>query len=161
MLNLSNIKLKVSSLLSQWVRRFTVNPSGWTLLMTYWFLAFFGTSPSVVLARPHSFNHSVLPAFYSALLLAWRSLDGSFDDRLSSLVFASRDPHPRRIVSALSSKIAFFFCSMKITLFLTVLKNLGLPLVHFIGRPLDVNFILLILTVHFWTSLGRSIMVFF
>ena len=30
-----NIKLKVSSLLSQWIRRFTVNPLGWTPLMTY------------------------------------------------------------------------------------------------------------------------------
>ena len=46
-------------------------------------------------------------------------------------------------------------------LFLTVLKNLGLVLVHFICRPLGVNFILLILTVQFWTSLGRSLMVLF
>ena len=73
-----NVKLKVSSLLSQWVRRFAGNPSGWTLLMTYWFLSCFVTSPSVVPARPHSFNHSILPAFYSSLLLAWRSHDGSF-----------------------------------------------------------------------------------
>ena len=65
-----NVKLKVSSLLRQWVRHFAANPSGWTLLMTYWFLSCFGTSPSVVLAPPHSFNHSVLPAFYSSLLLA-------------------------------------------------------------------------------------------
>ena len=63
----------------------------------------------MVLARPHSFNHSVLPAFYSSLLLAWRSLDGSFDDKLSSLVFASRDPHARRVVTDLSSKIAYLF----------------------------------------------------
>ena len=104
-----NVKLKVSSLLSQWVRRFAISPSGWTLLMTYWLLSCFGTSPSVVLARPHSFNHSILPAFYSSLLLAWRSLDGSFDDRLSSLVLASRDPHARRVVADLSSKIGYLF----------------------------------------------------
>ena len=85
-----NVKLKVSSLLSQWVRLFATNPSDWTLLMTYWFLSCFGASPSVVLARPHSFNHSAFPPFYSSLMLAWRSLDGSFDVRLSSLVFASR-----------------------------------------------------------------------
>ena len=84
-----NVKLKVSSLLSQWVRRFAVNRSGWTLLLTYWCLSCFGAFLSVVLARPDSFNHSVLPPFYSSLLLAWRSLDGSFDNRLSSLVFAS------------------------------------------------------------------------
>ena len=77
--------------------------------MTYWFLSCFRTSPSVVLARPHSFNHSILPAFYSSLLLAWRSLDGSFDDRLSSLVFASRDPHAHRVVADLSSKIGYLF----------------------------------------------------
>ena len=77
--------------------------------MTYWFLSCFGTSPSVVLARPLSFNHSILPAFYSSLLLAWLSLDGSFDDRLSLLVYASRDPHARRVVADLSSKIAYLF----------------------------------------------------
>ena len=81
-----------------------MNPSDWTLVMTYWLLSCFGTSPSVVLVRPHSFNQSVLPAFYSSLLPAWRSLDGSFDDRLSSLVFASGDPHARRVVAGLSSK---------------------------------------------------------
>ena len=113
----------------------------------------------MVLARPHSLNHSVVLAFYFSLLLAWRSLDGSFDDRLSSLIFASRDPHARRVVADLSSKI--FSCLMKTTLFLIVLKNLGLPLAHFIGRPLGINFILLILTVQFWTFLGRSLMLLF
>ena len=63
----------------------------------------------MVLARPHSLNHSVLPAFYSSLLLAWRSLDGSFDDRHSSLVFAFRDPNARRIVADLFSKIRYLF----------------------------------------------------
>ena len=77
--------------------------------MTYWFLSCFGTSPSVVLARPHSFNHSVLPAFYSSLLPAWRSLDSFFDDTLSSLVFASKDPRARRVVADLSSKIGYIF----------------------------------------------------
>ena len=47
--------------------------------------------------------------FYSSLLLAWRSLDGCFDDRLFSLVFAPRDPHARRVVADLSSKIAYLF----------------------------------------------------
>ena len=73
--------------------------------MTYSFLSCFGASASVVLARPHCFNHSVLHPFSSSLLLAWRSLDGSFDDRLSSLVFASRDPHARRVLASFSSKI--------------------------------------------------------
>ena len=108
-LSVVNIKLKVSSLLSQWVRRSTVNPLGWTLLMTYWFLSCLGTSPSVVLARPHSLNHSILPAFYSSLLLVWRSLDNFFDGRLSSLVFASRDSHARRVVADLCSKIGYLF----------------------------------------------------
>ena len=63
----------------------------------------------MVLARPHRFNRCILPAFYSSLLLAWRSLNGSFDDRLSSLVFASRDPHARRVVADLSSKIGYLF----------------------------------------------------
>ena len=77
--------------------------------MTYWFLSCFGTIPSLVLARPHSFNHSILPVFYSSFLLAWRSLDGSFDDKLSSLVFVSRDPRAGRVVADLSSKIGYLF----------------------------------------------------
>ena len=91
------------------VRRFAVNPSCWTLLMTNWFFSCFGTSPSVVLARTHSFNYSVLPPFYSSLLLAWRSLDRSFDDRFSSLVFAFRHTNARRVVADLSSKIRYLF----------------------------------------------------
>ena len=63
----------------------------------------------MVLARPHSFNHSVLLPFYSSLLLVWRSLDGSFDDRLSSLVFASKDSHARRVVANLTLKLAYLF----------------------------------------------------
>ena len=35
------------------------------------------------------------------------TLDGSFDDRLSSLVFASRDPQARRVVADLFSKIGY------------------------------------------------------
>ena len=108
-LSVVNVKLKVSSVLSQWVRHFAVNPLSWTLLMAYWFLSCFDASPSVVLALPHSFNHSVHPPFYSSLSLAWRSLDGSFDDRLSLFVFASRDPRARRAVADLSSKIAYIF----------------------------------------------------
>ena len=129
--------------------------------MTYWFLSCFGTSPSVVLAQPHRFNHSILPAFYSSLLLAWRSLDGSFDDRLSLLVFASRDPHARGVVADLSSKIGYLFLLDENYAVPHCVENLGLPLAHFIGRPLGANFILLILTVQFWTSLGSSLMVLF
>ena len=44
-----------------------------------------------------------------AVVVQRRSLDGSFDDRLSSLVFASKDPHARRVVADLSSKIGYLF----------------------------------------------------
>ena len=115
-----------------------------------------------VLSRPHSFNHSLLPAFYSSLLLAWRSLDGSFDDRLSSLVFASRDPHARRVVSDLSSKIGYL---------LLLDENYAVP--HCVEKckptfgaiywPSTWRQLppLLIFTVQFWTFLGRSLMVLF
>ena len=44
-----NVKLKVSSLLSQWFRHFAEIPSGWTLLFSYWCLPCVSASPSVVL----------------------------------------------------------------------------------------------------------------
>ena len=46
-------------------------------------------------------------------------------------------------------------------LFLIVLKNFAILLAHFIGHPLGVNLILLILTVQFWTSRGKSLLVLF
>ena len=153
----------MSSLFAQWFRRFAVNPSGWNLLLTYWCLSCLGASPSAVLAQPHSFNHSVLPPFYSSLLLVWRSPDGSFDDRLSSLVFASKDSHARRVVANITLKLAHLFlfaendivphCVAKLRPTFCALYS---PSTWRQPQPS-----LLILIVQFWTFLGRSLMVLF
>ena len=88
-----------------------MDPSGWTLLMTDWFLSCFGTSPSVILARPHSVNYSLLPAFYSSPLLAWRSLDGSFE-----VFFVSFRVQRSSCPQSCGGFIFIFSCLMKITL---------------------------------------------
>jgi len=79
-----NVKLKVSSLLSQCIRHFAVKCSGWTLLFSYWCLSCFGASPLVVVDDHIALNIVLCckHTFYSPLLLAWRSLDGSFVVRL-------------------------------------------------------------------------------
>jgi len=41
-----DFKLKVWSLLSQWVRRFASSPSGWVSFMSFWFRPCFDASPS-------------------------------------------------------------------------------------------------------------------
>ena len=82
-----NVKFKVCALLGQCVKRFAYSPSGWSSLMSYWFSSSFGVSPVTVLSRPFSFDSGVLPPFYSSLLSAWRSLNGSFSPFHNSSAF--------------------------------------------------------------------------
>ena len=84
-----NVKFKVWSLVAQWIKRFASSPSSWSTFMTYWFLSGFNATPVVVFSRPFSFDPGVLSRFYESLILAWRSLDGSFSASRSSLVMGS------------------------------------------------------------------------
>ena len=56
-------------------------------LMSLWFTSSFGISPVTVFSRPFSFDPGVLPLFYTSLLSAWRSLNGSFSPSHNSLAF--------------------------------------------------------------------------
>lgn len=73
-----DIKLKVVSLLGQWVKRLAKSPSGWVVFMSYWFKCKFDASPLEVLSDPYSYYSGFLPQFYKSFLQAWRDLDGSF-----------------------------------------------------------------------------------
>ena len=66
-----DVKLKVQSLLVQWVRRFVMAQSSWSGFMGFWFHSVFNSSPTAVFSRPFAFSPRALPPFYQSLLLAW------------------------------------------------------------------------------------------
>ena len=104
-----DIKLKVWSLLGQWVKRFASSPSGWVLSMSYWFSNRLDASPMEVFSRPFSFSPSRLPPFYKSLLSAWRGLDGSFSATRDSLVFGLSSCHACSPVSSMSTKLCYLY----------------------------------------------------
>ena len=105
----ADIKLKVWSLLGQWVKRFASSPSGWALSMSFWFADLFNEIPTEVFSRPFSFSPLLLPPFYKSLLLAWRGLDGSFSASRDSLVFGSSSCHACSPVSSMSTKLCYLY----------------------------------------------------
>ena len=104
-----NIKFKVWSLIGQWVKRFSCSSAGWASFLAYWFGLHFRASPQEVFSRPFSFCPRVLPPFYQSLLLAWRSLDGSFSSSCNSLVYGSSSCHVCSSVSNMSTKICYLY----------------------------------------------------
>ena len=101
------IRLKVWSLIAQWVRRFSASPSSWVPFMSYWFHCAFNVSCFEVFSRPFCFNAKLLPPFYRSLLLAWRALDGAFSSSRSTLVIASSSPHHVSPVTNMSAKFCY------------------------------------------------------
>lgn len=87
-----DVKLKVQSLLVQWVRRLVTAQSSWSAFVHFWFYSVFNSSPVEVFSRPFAFSPRVLPLFYQSFLLAWRVVDGSFSRSRVALVMASSDP---------------------------------------------------------------------
>ena len=102
-----DIKFKVWSLLSQWVKRFASSPSGWVPYMSFWFKSCFDESPLKVFSDPFSFTPSLLPPFYKSLLIAWREVDGSFSVSRRSLVFGSLCPHFCSPISLMTAKTCY------------------------------------------------------
>lgn len=87
-----DVRLKVYALLGQWVRIFVSSPSGWCVSLSSCFVSRFGVYPLDVFTRPFSFDPKALPPFYQSLLLAWRSLNGSFSHWYQTLVYGSSTP---------------------------------------------------------------------
>ena len=104
-----DVKLKVQSLLVQWVRRFVMSQSSWSGFLGFWFHSVFNSSPLEVFSRPFAFSPRALPPFYQSLLLAWRAVDGSFSRSRSALVMASTDPHQFALASSMSAKSAYLY----------------------------------------------------
>ena len=104
-----DVKLKVQSLLVQWVKRFVRAQSSWSVFLGFWFHSVFNSSPTEVFSRPFAFSPRALPPFYQSLLLAWRAVDGSFSRSRSALVMASTDPHQFALASSMSAKSAYLY----------------------------------------------------
>lgn len=100
-----NVKLKVHSLVAQWIKRFASSPASWTSFMTFWFRSCFNLSPLEVLSDPYCVVVRDLPKFYQSLVLAWRAVDGSYSAVRSSLVMASG--HAFVSASSMSAKSCY------------------------------------------------------
>ena len=101
-----NVKLKVFSLVAQWIKRYASSPASWTFFVTYWFRTRLNLSPLQVFSDPYSVVVRDLPPFYQSLVLAWRAVDGSY----STLVMASG--HAFSTVSSMTS-CTFWFRSRR------------------------------------------------
>ena len=104
-----DIKLKVMSLLVQWVRRLVSSSSSWLCFLDYWFRHHFNSSIAHVFSHPYSFDPKVSPPFYRTLMYAWRAMDGSGSSTLSSLLVASSDPFQSSSVTAASAKSCYMY----------------------------------------------------
>ena len=104
-----DVRLKVWSLLGQWVKRFASSRSGWVSFMSFWFDLCLSASPLDVFSSPSSFRPGELPPFYKSLVLAWRELRGAFSASQSSLAFGCTDPHFCVPVGSMSTKSCYLF----------------------------------------------------
>ena len=104
-----DVKLKVQSLLVQWVKRYVSSTSTWSLFLEFWFHSLYNSSPYHVFSSPFAFSPVGLSPFYRSLLLAWHAVDGSFYASRSALVMASSDPHQFSLASSMSAKSAYLY----------------------------------------------------
>lgn len=102
-----SIKLKVWSLIVQWIKRFASSPASWSLFMSFWFRSRLDLSPLEVFSDPYGVVVRNLPPFYQSLVLAWRSVDGSYSPARSSLVMASG--HSFSTVANMSAKSCYLY----------------------------------------------------
>ena len=100
-----SIRLKVYSLLTQWVKRLLVSPNGWTYLLKYWLLDRFSATPFEVFASTFDYAVERLPSFYSALFTAWCTLQGSSDS--SELMVGTGASSGPMSVTSISCKISY------------------------------------------------------
>ena len=104
-----DVRLKVWSLVVQWVRRLVSSPSGWSCFLSYWCRSYYDVTPLEFFSHPAIFPSQVLPPFYSSLLAAWREVGGSFSVRRASLVMASLSPHHFAEVETITAKSAYLY----------------------------------------------------
>lgn len=103
-----DVRLKVSSLLAQWVRRFGSSSASWTHFLSFCFFTVFNCSVLEVFSRPFAFSPLALPAFYQSLLLALRGVNGFLSVSRSCLIMGSSAEYALPVVS-MSGKSCYSF----------------------------------------------------
>lgn len=84
-----SIRLKVQTLLVQWVRRLLVTSLGWVFFFRFHCHACFGQLPWSVLSGPVPFDPGGLPPFYRDLLQAWKVVGSAFSVAKAALVIGA------------------------------------------------------------------------
>ena len=129
-----DVKLKVWSLVAQWVKRFASSCSGWVAFMSFWFDLYLSATPCDVFAAPFFFRLGDLPPFYKSVVVAWSELGGTFSTSRSSLVFGSADPLFSVPVSSMTTRSCYLYLLSKRIADPHCVEKLLLCLVHCIGR---------------------------
>ena len=144
-----SVTLKVSALLSQWVRRLSSSEGAWVSTLTH-----FRADPVAVLSRPFDFNFSVLPPFYASLFKAWHFAGGFFSPSLGGLVvgYGSTDAF---LVSSSTARWSIPFCWSATMLCPIAFLSTALCSASYIGRPHGVSCLFAPSTVRPLTLLGR------
>ena len=133
-----DIKLKVSSLLVQWIRRYASSPSSWVIVFSFWFSNQFHATIDAVLTNPSAYYSGLLPS----LLSAWREVEGSYSQRCSSFIVGLLSPYHCCPVTGASAKHVYQFLlseSRSPPPPPTVLRNSALSMEIYTGSPLGVS----------------------
>ena len=133
-----DIKLKVSSLLVQWIRHYASSLSGWVTIFSFWFSNQFHATIDAVLANPSAYYSGLLSPFYCALLSAWREVEGSYSQHCSSFVLGSLSPFHCCPVTEASAKHVYQFLLYESSP-PTALRNSALSMDIYTGPPLGVS----------------------
>lgn len=104
-----DVRQKVSSLLTQWVRRFISSYANWSHFLTFWFFSVFNCSVLDVFSCPFAFSPLALPPFYQSLLLSWRNANGSFSVSRSCLVMGSSSSEHAMPAVSMSAKLCYSY----------------------------------------------------
>ena len=133
------MKLKVSSLLVQWIRRYASCPSGWVTIFLFWFSNKFHATIDAVLANPSAYYSGLLPPFYRPLLYAWREVEGSYSQRCSSFVVGSLSPYHCCPVTEASAKHVYQFLPSESRSPHPCVRNSALSMEIYTGPPHGVS----------------------
>ena len=134
-----DIKLKVSSLLVQWILRYASSPSGWVTIFSFWFSNQYHATIDDVLANPSAYYSGLLPPFIVPCCLPGGKSKGRILNAtpLLSLV------HFPLIIAVLSlrpllSMFTNFYCLRAVRPPI-VLRNSALSMENYTGPPLGVS----------------------
>ena len=105
--NVIDVSLKVQALHAQWVKRYLVSPSKWSILLAHWSLQNLGATLEEVLSNPSVYDLDLLPPFYRSVVRAWSSLRAAFLSPHESFATPSGSASSRLPAAAMSTKSCY------------------------------------------------------